>query len=188
MRLRTSLILCLLLLGTILFAPRTPVIAQDTCPVLVQTALEQMGQNCSGVGLNSACYGYTRVDSTFVVNTPADFFSQPSDQAQLAQMETISTRPLDLNLDQWGIALMNLRANVPGALPGQATVFMLMGDTEVDNAVPPDAMLPEVDPVETRTTAEARLASGPAANANRVALLASGARIQAQGLSPDGDW
>ncbi len=190
MRLRYTLFALLLLIGALLIVQQdSTTVAQDnSCPVLVQSALEQMGDNCGSLGRNNACYGYTQVTSTFFDSTPLDFFSQPSDRAELAQIETISTAPLDLDLDQWGIAVMNVQANVPGALPGQSVVFMMMGDTEVENAVPADETLPLVDMVDVTTTAETRVASLPATNANTLTLLPAGAILQAEGVSDDGAW
>jgi hypothetical protein len=185
MRFHHWLLLCLLLVGavTVIAPQRTE--AQNTCPTLVQNALEQMGDNCTGLGRNSACYGFTRVDSTFFDDAPLDFFSKPSDRAELAQIETITTAPLSLGDDQWGIAVMNVQANVPGALPGQSIVFMLMGDTEVTNAIPPENTLPEVEPVDITTRTETRVLSSPASNANTVATLPAGALLEALGISDD---
>jgi hypothetical protein len=188
MRLRLGLLLCALLVGAVTIVQQDALQAQDSCPVLVQSALEQMGDNCGDLGRNSACYGYTRVDSTFLIDAPLDFFSQPSDRAALAQIESLTTAPLDLDLDQWGIAVMNVQANVPGALPGQSVTFMLMGDTEIDNTVPPDEMLPAGELVEVLTQIETPLSSGPVENASTVALLPSGALLEAEGVTPDGDW
>lgn len=185
MRFYHWLLLCLLLAGAVFVMHPQRTEAQNTCPALVQSALEQMGDNCTGLGRNSACYGFTRVDSTFFDTAPLDFFSKPSDRAELAQIETISTAPLSLDDDQWGIAVMNVQANVPGALPGQSIVFMLMGDTELTNAVPPENMLPEVEPVNLTTRTETRVLSSPAANASAVATIPAGAFLQALGISDE---
>jgi hypothetical protein len=162
--------------------------AQGACPALVQMALEQMGNNCGGLGPNNACYGYNRVDSTFVTAQPPDFFNAPADRALLADLQTITTAPLDIDAAQWGVAVMNVQANVPGALPGQSIVFMLMGDTEVINTVPEGAMLPSAEPVTLRAARETVLHSGPAANTSAVTTLSVGAFLEALGLSPEGDW
>src|SRR6187401_1016586 len=89
-----------------------PSYAQDdeaSCPALVEQALFQLGGNCTGLDRNSACYGYNRVDATFSQSVAPDFFSKPSDRTQLASLETIQTAPLDLALEQWGIAVMNVQ-------------------------------------------------------------------------------
>src|SRR5690606_25259895 len=141
--------------------------------------------NCTNLGRNSACYGFTQVYSTFFNEAPLDFFSKPSNRAELAQLETITTAPLDLDADQWGIAVTNVQANVPGALPGQSIVFMLMGDTEVTNAVSPENILPEVEPVDVMTLTETRVVSSPTVNANTVATVPAGALLEALGISDD---
>ena len=185
MRLHHWLLLCLLLVGAAFVILPQPTEAQNTCPALVQTALEQMGDNCTSLGRNSACYGFTQVNSTFFSEAPLDLFSKPSDRAELAQLETITTAPLDLNSDQWGIAVMNVQANVPGALPGQSIVFMLMGDAEVTNAVPPENTLPEVKPIDVTTRTETRVVSSPTNNANTVATIPAGALLEALGISDE---
>src|SRR5690606_11227564 len=121
------------------------------------------------------------VDSTFTEAAPQDFFSQPADRAGLAQLETIATTPLDLALDQWGIAVMNAQANVPGALPGQATVFLLMGAAELTNAVAPEDTLPEADPVAVEALTETTVFSRPADNASTITTLAAGTLLEAHG-------
>lgn len=186
MRLHHWLLLCLLLVGA--FAVVTPqrTEAQNSCPTLVQTALEQMGDNCTGLGRNSACYGFNRVNSTFLDAAPLDFFSKPSDRAELAQLETITTAPLDLDSDEWGIAVMNVQANVPGALPGQSIVFMLMGDAEVTNTVPPENTLPDVEPIAVTTITETGVLTSPTANANALTTVPTGTILQATGVN--GDW
>ena len=160
----------------------------DICPILVQDALEQMGDNCGGLGRNSACYGFTRVDSTFMTEQTEGFFSAPADQAALAQLETISTRPLDLDLDQWGIAVMSVQANVPNALPGQAVVFMLMGETDVTNEVNPDTAVDAVEPTSVQLQSDTRIFSGPDRATNVLTTIDSGSQLMVDGVSADGNW
>src|SRR5690606_23821036 len=79
----------------------------------------------------------------------------------------------------------NVQANVPGALPGQSIVFMLMGDTEVTNAVSPENILPEVEPVDVTTLTETRVVSSPTVNANTVATVQAGTLLEALGINDD---
>ena len=110
-----------------------------TCPPLIEKALHSIGNNCQGLDRNSACYGFNDVKATFLDSTAPDFFSQPSDRAKLVTLKNIGTSPLDTAFQKWGIALLSVQANLPDTLPGQNTVFMLLGDTQVENAVKPDA-------------------------------------------------
>jgi hypothetical protein len=160
----------------------------ELCPPLVRDALDQLGDNCSGLSRNSACYGFTRVESSFVTEQAADFFTVPSDQAALVELKTLATRPLDLSLAQWGIAVMSVQANVPSALPGQAVIFLLMGDTEVSNQVEPSTALTPFDPVSVQIQSETRVFSAPDRSSNVLTTVASGSALAADALSPDADW
>lgn len=189
--LKRILVITALFLIVSLFMAVSTVLAQDdgdACPVLVQRALDDLGSNCSVLDRNSACYGFNRVDATFAQVMDAGFFSEPADRAGLESFERIATAPLDVDQNYWGIALLNVQANVPGSLPGQAVVFLLMGDTEVENAVDPDNMYVPTDPVVVKALTDASLHSGPAANTNIVGSIAAGATLQADGLSADAVW
>src|SRR4029079_2373272 len=94
-----------------------------------------VGNNCADLEHNSACYGFNKLTASFNQSVDPNFFTRPSDRSDLATLQTIQTAPLDWGLGQWGIAVMNVQANVPDTLPGQAVTFLLMGDTQVENAV-----------------------------------------------------
>lgn len=113
----------------------TAAFAQDTCNVLVNRALETLNANCASVERNQACYGYDRVDATFVEEASADVFTQPSDIADLALFSALQTAPFDETSDEWGVALMKIQANLPGTLPGQNVMMVVMGDAKVESAV-----------------------------------------------------
>lgn len=105
-----------------------------TCTPLLESALAALDDNCSGIERNSACYGYNRVEATFVrEDFPMGAFSEPSDIVELAEFDTIRTAPLDEVADEWGVALMRVQANLPGTLPGQNVTFVLMGDVALAN-------------------------------------------------------
>lgn len=180
----------LFLLG-LLFTVTAVALSQSTdeaCPVLVETALTEVGNNCGELNRNSACYGFNRVDATFANVTDETFFSSPADRAELVNLQTIQTAPLDPDLERWGIAVMNVQANVPNSLPGQAVVFMLLGDVQVENAVAEDNAFAGVEPISVTALVAANLRSFPSLNANVVASVAANAELSADGLSPDGGW
>ena len=80
----------LVLFAVLVFGTRA-IVAQleATCPALVLQALEDAESACSGLGRNSACYGYNRVNASFNQPVEPDFFSQPSDRAQLIDVERL---------------------------------------------------------------------------------------------------
>lgn len=182
-----ALLLCLSL---VLIAPRFGT-AQDseTCPALVEKAFTTLGQSCDNLDRNSVCYGHDRVDATFREAVADDFFTQSGDTSELTPLETIHTYGLDEALERWGIALMRVQANIPNTLPGQAVVFMLLGETAAQNAVKPeDALIPSDVTVDVTTSVNANLRSGPGRNANVIDVADTGSVLTADALSEGLDW
>ncbi len=176
--------------GALTIAPGLGLAQTDAgaCPALVRRALSDLGQNCDQLERNSACYGFNRVDATFAETVDESFFSQPADRSPLVKLETIETAPLDTALERWGIALLNVQANLPNTLPGQAVTFILMGDVAVENAVPLQEALLSVEPVMVTTTVGANLRSRADIRANVVGSVPAGTELAADGLSADSQW
>jgi hypothetical protein len=161
----------------------------QSCPALVNNALDAIGDNCDGLTRNTACYGYDRVSATFLSEVPEDFFIQPADVTDIVELETLTTAALNLSNNIWGVAVMSLQADIPDSLPGQAVTFVLMGDVEVENAVEPDDSAGLPDPVDvTVGVASANVRTGPGLNRNVVGGVVNGDTLQADGVSRDGEW
>jgi hypothetical protein len=159
-----------------------------TCAPLVQQALEAIGNNCGGLGRNNACYGFDSVGATFSQPQADDFFSRPADMAELAQLQSLTTAPLDVTLDEWGIAVMNVQADLPNSLPGQAVTFLLFGDVQLENAVDPALMPAPVTPLDVTTRASSTLRTRPTLAANTSALVPPDTLLSADRISGDGAW
>ena len=125
--------------------------AGGSLPPLAEDALVAVGNNCSGLDRNSVCYGFDRVGATFAEEVAEDFFSMPTDRTGLTIVQSIQTASFDPALDQWGIAIMSLQANVPNSLPGQAVVLMLLGEARIENNIAPDNAFVPANPVEAMT-------------------------------------
>jgi hypothetical protein len=165
--------------------------AQDSveCGTLVEKAFTLLGASCDNLDRNSACYGYNRVDATFHDAVADDFFTKPGDTTELTPLETIHTYGIDEALERWGIALMRVQANVPNTLPGQAVIYMLLGETAMQNAVmPEDTLIPSDLSVDVTASVKANLRSAPALNANVVTVAAVGSVLTADAQSDGLDW
>jgi len=127
------LIAFLLLIGTAIVVQ-----AQDeTCPAIVEQALQPISELCNPLDRNSACYGASMVESATFAEPPApDFFAKPGDRSELALLREIRPRPLDEATGNFGVAVLNVQANLPGTLPGQGVIFLLVGDARLRNEVP----------------------------------------------------
>lgn len=183
---RKWMLLTLLLLSTFAASAQTGL---KTCPVFIEEALSQLGPNCADMGRNTVCYGYNRVDASFVTEVAADFFSAPSDRAQLVSLDTIQTAPLVVEQNQWGIAVMKAQVNVPGTLPGTGVTFLLLGDVSLTNAVNPEEAAQTVEPANvTVGGTTVNLRSGPGTQYNVVGAALPGTVLQADGINDVGDW
>ncbi len=165
---------------------------QDTggnCPVLVKQALEAVGNSCGGLARNSVCYGFNRVNATFTGDVGDNFFSKPSDQSNLKMLQSIDTAALDEKLNEWGVAVMSVQANIPDTLPGQAVSFILLGDVSVDNAVPADqAVSPAANPIRLTTINQSNIRTLPTTNSNVIGSVESGSSLNADAINPTKDW
>jgi LysM repeat protein len=175
-------------MGIALISVALIVAQSSTCPELVTQALEAMQDNCSTTGRNQACYGYDQVEASFLVDVDDDFFSEPADVADVANVETIRTAPLSVDNDSWGVALLNIQADLPNTLPGQNVTFILMGDVEIENAVAPEDTFVPSDGINVTVNAEGNVRSGAGTNFNVLGGVRAGDVLVADALSEDGAW
>ncbi|MDL1902209.1 SH3 domain-containing protein, partial [Anaerolineae bacterium CFX9] len=160
--------------------------ANVSCPPVVIQALESVGEACNSLDRNSACYGYNRVNASFA--EPDVSFSAVGDIASLLSLQTIETSPLDIEQNIWGVALMNVQANLPNSLPGQSVIFMLLGDAQIENAVAPENAFQGGIPINLRATAETSLYQQPRADSALVRAVPTETTLTADARSTDGVW
>ncbi len=134
----------LLILNTVLFAlifssgSSFSGQAQDTddiCPEIVETALAQVDEFCQSLGRNEICYGNVQIDATDFQQLPVESFANQGDVVGVTDIATVSTAPLNVANQTWGVAVMALQANLPDTLPGQNVTFLLFGDVTLENEV-----------------------------------------------------
>ena len=182
---RRLAVMVLLVIGmSVVLQPAQAQTNNPACPALVELALSQVGNNCADMGHNSACYGFNKLSATFNQSVDPNFFTQPSDRSDLAMVQTIQTAPMNLGLGQWGIAVMNVQANVPDTLPGQAVTFLLLGDSDIENAV--ETTSDTVQAVTVILQAATDLRSGAQPASAVIGNLAAGTVVDANAISDDG--
>ena len=168
-----------------------PATAQDNaiCSQYAEKVLSTIGNSCGDLDRNMACYGFNRVDATFVRPIDDLLFSRPADRVSLVELQTLATAPLNPQAGEWGVAVLNMQALVPGTLPGQAVRFILVGDVELENAVPPEEAQTEPLPtIEVSPRTNANIRSGPGLNTNVVGGAIAGQTYISDGISPDRQW
>src|SRR5262245_47960670 len=80
--------------------------AQDsTCTALIQTAVDHLNESCAALPGNSACFGNS---ASATSASGADVsFSKPGDQLDLSAIQSIQTKPLNEESQDWGLALLS---------------------------------------------------------------------------------
>ncbi len=158
------------------------------CTSLVEQALTSLAQNCAGADGNSACYGFGGVEASFAYDSAASSFDVAGSQVDLSAIQSLHTMGLNVDAEQWGIAMMNVPANVPRALSAQGLRFILLGDVEVENAVAPEDVFAPADAIDVTSVVGANLRASASTEGKVIGNAPVGATLQVDGLSADGAW
>lgn len=129
--------LMFLLIG-LFVAPGLAFVQATDCPQIVETALDAADEFCADTGRNQACYGHIALAADLRGDVADVVFEQPGDMVDVVSLDTLRLNPMDVETDEWGVALMRLQANLPDTLPGQNVTFLMFGDVEIRNAVAED--------------------------------------------------
>lgn len=106
--------------------------AQDACPATVDEAILALNDICFSVGRNQACYGNGDIVAIPQSGTTINF-GVPGDTALVDDIQSMSLSPFEVGVEEWGIALLVLQADLPDTLPGQNVTMLLFGDVSLEN-------------------------------------------------------
>src|SRR5258706_1372088 len=107
-------------------------IVDKSCQVLLEKAMHTLASVCKKVGRDKACYGNDLVKAEANPNSSLTFDSV-GDIANISDIRTLTTAPLDEAQGVWGLSLLKLQVTLPDTLPGQNVTFVVFGNTHVDN-------------------------------------------------------
>jgi hypothetical protein len=116
--------------------------AQDECSAVATQAIMRAQEACATIGSNEACYGYSHVEAEFQPDSEVDSFDEAGQLAPIADVLTLQTLPLVPELDEWGIALLQVQPDLPDVLPGQYVLFLLFGSAQIDRTADTDPDAP----------------------------------------------
>lgn len=184
MRTRLGL-LGLFILPLVLLISSTIYAQPSACETLIHQAFDTLSQTCGDAGGSSACFGNS---ASAAVADGAGSFAQPGDRLDLSVVQSIRTLPLDTNVNQWGLAMLNVQANVPLALSTTGLRYVMVGDTEIANAVAPENAFQPVQPITVTPLVAANLRSGPSTDAQVLVSAPVGTELLADALNADGAW
>ncbi|MBA3871197.1 MAG: SH3 domain-containing protein [Anaerolineae bacterium] len=159
-----------------------PVMAAD-CPALVQQALAATTTLCHETGKNQACYGNVNLKAKPNSNVSDFHFSQPGDRVDINTIKSLQLSPMTLDTGEWGVALMNVQANLPSTAPANLTL-LAFGDVTLENDVPSSTAL-DISVVGNNAV-NARLV--PSLNAGIVGTLKPNQTVTALDRLGDSSW
>ncbi|MCB9453459.1 MAG: SH3 domain-containing protein [Anaerolineaceae bacterium] len=171
----------LILLGVLLIAVM-PVLGQEQCALLFQSAVDMTQQGCAETGRNQVCYGYAPATPDPRPNVRL-VWAEPGDIVDASALSGFSTEAFDPESEAWGIALAKVRANLPDGV----VTMLTFGDVQVENAseAPSDAVR-LVATVEATNGANVRAEpneSGPLSD-----ILSFGQSVEVLGRTGDNAW
>lgn len=154
--------------------------ARATCPVIVEQALQQVDTTCAATSRNQVCYGNLRVNAT-LTDSASLRFEQVGDIANLTEIQSLTTAPLNVATGEWGVALMRLQANLPDTVPGQNVTMLAFGDVQIQNAA-------AAYTVTAVFAANTPVRSLPGDSAPVLAMMPAGEALTADGRLADAFW
>jgi hypothetical protein len=163
----------------------TTVFGQDAseCPTIIETALETVGTVCADIGRNEVCYGNPVLEVFPRLNSEDFVFDQVGDRVNLSSISQLQLRGMDVEESIWGIAVLNVQANLPDTLPGQNVTFLLLGDVQIINR--------SVNLIELFITTRynANIRSHPNTDDNNVIQsITANSELRANGRLEDNSW
>jgi hypothetical protein len=121
-------------IGAMLLSALMVVAQGAACPDLIYEALSRVNEVCTATQRNELCYGNFNIEVSGETGAELDF-DEPGDIVSLEDVEEIHTSPLNIQSEEFGVALLRAQADLPNSIPGQNVTFLLMGDvTMIDNS------------------------------------------------------
>ena len=103
-----------------------------SCQALIDKAIQASGNYCGETSSNNVCYGNTTIKAELVPDATKRF-SERGDIIAVNELRRLSAAPLNLNNNEWGIAVFKVIANLPRSLPGETVTMIVFGNTTLDN-------------------------------------------------------
>jgi hypothetical protein len=102
-----------------------------SCQALIDRAIQASGDYCSSTDSNKVCYGNTTIKAELAPGA-TQRFSERGDIVAVNELRRLSASPLNLDSDEWGIAVFKVIANLPRSLPGETVTMVVFGNATLD--------------------------------------------------------
>jgi len=103
-----------------------------SCQALIDKAIQASDSYCGRTNSNSVCYGNTTIKADLEPDA-TQRFSERGDIIAVNELRRLSAAPLNLDNNEWGIAIFKVIANLPRSLPGETVTMIVFGNTTLEN-------------------------------------------------------
>jgi hypothetical protein len=158
--------------------------ADPVCSLVIEEALEAANRSCTDLGRNQACYGNEMLQATAQEGFDNFEFETVGDIVDVVAIESLRLSAMDAVNDQWGVALMNVQANIPDSLQTENVNLVLFGDVEVRNRV----RAPRLLPIRAWLNGNVNVRRLPETNAFVMGTLQPEDIVVADGRLADSSW
>ena len=158
------------------------------CGEIVERALASIPRQCADLERDELCYSHPDVDASFLGSSQNASFGSPSQRWLVSELASVRSGGLELERARWGVAVMNLGANLPLTRAGPGAMVMLAGAAEIINDMDPASALRIGPPLSTATLAETTLYRHPGLLPEPLATVAAEQLLQVDAYDDSGDW
>jgi len=103
-----------------------------SCQALIDRTIQASDNFCSNTTSNTACYGNNTLRAELAPNANRRF-SERGDTIAVNELRRLSASPLNIDNNEWGIAVFHVVANLPRSLPGETVTMVVFGNATLDN-------------------------------------------------------
>jgi len=103
-----------------------------SCQALIDRTIQASDNYCGDTTTNTACYGNNTLKADLAPDT-SQRFAERGDIITVNNLRRLSASPLNLEQNEWGIAVFKVVANLPRSLPGETVTMVVFGNATLDN-------------------------------------------------------
>jgi len=155
----------------------------EQCQALAAATFGALESGCAAGGASQACFGAFAIS-----DTTTGTFATVGDTLALSDFTQLATAALDLENNTWGIARLNVPANIPLAVSDTGLIYLLIGDAIIQNTVDPATAFVPSTPVNLQSLVAANIRSGPNTDARVLVSAPAGSALIAEGVNFDRTW
>ncbi|HEX3052393.1 MAG TPA: SH3 domain-containing protein [Aggregatilineaceae bacterium] len=151
------------------------------CAEIVRTAFEMVDTQCQQVGRNKVCYGHSLLNAQAQAHVAGFQFEAEGDVADVVDIRTLQASSMDLESQNWGIALMQIQGETASQ---EDFTLLLFGDVQIENEVVVGSTLDVTIAADSRVNVRLE----PKPDATVIGKLEPGDVVSANGRNTDGSW